>query len=102
IQKVVKVPPNAARHADYARRVARAARQLRRYFQDLGLGLARDKGRLHGQRLDRGRIRALVLKGDPRMLVARKMARLTDLFLGVVIDCSGSMAGEKLEKARLF
>jgi hypothetical protein len=43
-----------------------------------------------------------VLKGDPRFLIARRIERFTDLFLGVVIDCSGSMAGESMAKAHLF
>ena len=102
LTQIVKLPHNPAQHADYARRVARAARQLRRYFQDLGLGLKTDRGRLRGHHLDRTRIRALVLRRDPRLLQARKVDRFTDLFMGVAIDCSGSMAGEKLEKARLF
>jgi hypothetical protein len=102
ITKIVKVHPNPARRAEYNRTVARAARQLRRYFQDLGLGLARDKGRLQGHHLDQTRIRNLVLKGDPRLMIARKMTRLTDLFLGVAIDCSGSMAGNNLVRARTF
>ncbi len=102
INTVVKLNQNPALHAEYARRVARPAKQLRRYFQDLGIGLKKDQGRLQGHHLDRSRIRALVLKGDPRLLVARKMQRVTDLFLGVAIDCSGSMAGAKLEQARLF
>jgi hypothetical protein len=102
IDKVIKLTHNPAKHADYARRVARPARFLRRYFQDLGLGLLPVRGRIQGRHFDRTRTRDLILKGDPRVLIARKIQRATDLFLGVVIDCSGSMAGEKMEKARLF
>ena len=102
ITNIVKVPHDPARHAPYARQVARAARQLRRYFQDLGLGLVPQRGRLQGRMFDRTRTRALVLRGDPRVLIRRKVERTTDLFVGVVIACSGSMAGDKLEKAKLF
>jgi len=36
-------------------------------------------------------------------VIARRLASYTDLFLGLVIDCSGSMASnESMEKARLF
>jgi hypothetical protein len=52
--------------------------------------------------VDRTRIRDFILKGDPRLLIARNVARATDLFLGVAIDCSGSMFGPNLEKAKLF
>ena len=102
ITNVVKVPHDPARHAPYAHQVARAARQLRRYFQDLGLGLVPQRGRLRGRAFDRTRTRALVLRGDPRVLISRKVERATDLFVGVLIDCSGSMTGDKLEKAKLF
>jgi Mg-chelatase subunit ChlD len=44
-----------------------------------------------------------VLHNDPRILMARELQSQTDLFLGVVIDCSGSMAGfQSMEKAKLF
>jgi hypothetical protein len=48
-------------------------------------------------------VRAVVLRGDPRMLIARELHLRTDLFLGVLIDCSGSMSsGDNIEKAKLF
>jgi hypothetical protein len=102
IDHVIKLTHNPAKHAEYAKRVARPARLLRRYFQDLGLGLLPVRGRIQGRHFDRTRTKDLILKGDLRLLIARKIQRATDLFLGVVIDCSGSMAGEKMEKARLF
>jgi nitric oxide reductase activation protein len=102
IDTVVKAAHDPAAHAEYARRVARAARLLRQYFEGLGLGMRPDRMRVRGRQLDRTRIRDLVLKADPRMLVARRVERLTDLFLGVLIDCSGSMMGDRIEKARLF
>jgi Mg-chelatase subunit ChlD len=79
-----------------------AARRLRRYFDDLGLVAKPQKRRLQGRVVDRGRIRDLAVKGDPRVMVARHTERATDLFIGVAIDCSGSMGGAKMEKARLF
>jgi cobalamin biosynthesis protein CobT len=82
--------------------VARPAKFLRQYFKHLGLGMKPDRGRLQGRHFDRTRAKDLVLRGDPRFLISRRMDRNTDLFLGVVIDCSGSMAGESMEKARLF
>lgn len=102
INKIVKIPHDPVRHATYAAKIARAARQLRRYFQNLGLGLKPQRGRLQGRQLDRAKTRDLVLKGDPRLLISRKIERFTDLFMGVAIDCSGSMAGDKLERAKLF
>jgi hypothetical protein len=103
ITTVKPVPFDAAQHARYAEQVARPAQQMRRYFRDLGLGPKPQRFRMRGKSLDRTRIKAVVLRGDPRMLIARELRRYTDLFLGVVIDCSGSMASNRhLEKAKLF
>lgn len=102
IKNIQPVRHDPAAHAVYAKRVAKAARQLRQQFQNLGLGLRPERFRVQGRILDRGRLRDLIVKRDPRILIARKTERITDLFLGVLIDCSGSMAGNKIEQARLF
>ncbi len=89
--------------APYKRRVEHPASVLRGYLSELGLGFEAERARLSGKRLDRSRLFGLVVRGDPRVLVARKLVNLRDLFLGVVIDCSGSMqSGGNIEKAKLF
>jgi hypothetical protein len=103
ITNVVPKMHDPVRHAAYADRVARHAEKMRRYLRQLGLGLEPQRLRVRGKSFDRTRARAVVLRGDPRMLVARELRMQTDLFLGVLIDCSGSMAsGENIEKAKLF
>jgi hypothetical protein len=102
ITKVQVIPHNPAEHAKYARQVTRPAQQLRRYFENLGFGLRAHPRRLQGRSVERGRLRRMVLTGDPRVLISRQIKRYTDLFMGVIIDCSGSMAGASMEKARLF
>ncbi len=102
ITRIEKLQADPAEHAHLARKVAPAARQLRRYFQDLGRVRRPQRCRLQGRQLDRGRLRDLLLRADPRVLIARPTEQLTDLFLGVAIDCSGSMSGTKIEKARHF
>ena len=102
IEKVVKLPHDPAQHAVYARKIAREAVLLRQSLRKLGLGMRPEKFRTQGRRFDRTRANALILKGDPRVLWARSPHRFTDLFLGVVVDCSGSMAGDRMEKAKTF
>jgi hypothetical protein len=103
ITQVVPVPFDPAKHADYAQRVARHARRMRRYLERLGLAMRQERYRVRGRSVDRTRTRALVLHGDPRLLIARHLRIQTDLFLGVLVDCSGSMqSGNNIEKARLF
>ena len=59
--------------------------------------------RLRGNRLDRGALRSAVIKRDPRILQCREPEFETDLFIGMCIDCSGSMQyDENIEKAKMF
>jgi hypothetical protein len=103
LTEIVPMPFDRARHARYAQQVARHADRLRRYLIQLGLGLEPQRFRTSGKNFDRTRARALVLRGDPRMLIAREVRLHTDLFLGVLIDCSGSMSSnDNIEKAKLF
>jgi hypothetical protein len=100
---VVPKQHDPARHGQYAQQVARQAERMRRYLWQLGLGPVQQRFRVRGRSFDRTRARAVVLRGDPRMLIACETKPRTDLFLGVLIDCSGSMASEgNIEKAKLF
>jgi cobalamin biosynthesis protein CobT len=76
---------------------------LRRFFDDLGHALVPRHMRMSGRRLDRGRLLPLILRADPRVLIAREAQVQRDVFVGVVIDCSGSMASrDNIERAKLF
>ncbi len=103
IKQVVRVGYEPSKHRALADRVRRSAGTLRSYLERLGLHLQPQRLRLRGRRVDAPRTRALVTRGDPRVLIAREIQVKTDLFIGVVIDCSGSMAsGENMPRARLF
>ncbi|MCE9532012.1 MAG: HEAT repeat domain-containing protein [Planctomycetes bacterium] len=103
ITETVPMTYDPAAHGSYAMQVARPARLFRTFLNKLGVGLRQQKFRLSGKSFDRSRARAVVLRGDPRMLIARELHIITDLFIGVVIDCSGSMANNaNIEKAKLF
>lgn len=103
ITNVVPKLHDPVKHASYAQRVTRQADKMRRVLLQLGLGLVPQKLRVQGKSFDRGRTRAMVLKRDPRVLIAREVRYTTDLFLGVLLDCSGSMSSnDNIEKAKLF
>ena len=103
ITHVVRMPFDPTAHRDYAQRVARPARMMRRYLEELGLRHVRQPMRLRGARLDRSRILPLVTRGEPRVLLQRELETMTDIFVGIVIDCSGSMASrDNMERARQF
>lgn len=103
ITKVEKVPVDAQAHRSIAVEVRRHSTRLRSYLDALGLSLVPRRARLRGRSFDRTRTKAVVLRRDPRMLVARELEIHNDLFIGVVIDCSGSMvSGNSMTKAHHF
>lgn len=103
INVVQRVRGDGESYHRIATAVARHATRLRAHLDELGLRWERAHARLSGHALDRGRLRALVTRNDPRILIARQAVRRTDLFLGTLIDCSGSMqAGDNIERARQF
>lgn len=103
IRTVIPVPFRPELHAKYARQVAASARGMRAYFERLGLRHARIRFRTRGHRVDQARLHRLAVHSDPKVLIARKMEIQTDLFLGIVIDCSSSMSvNDNIEKAKLF
>lgn len=102
IENVVKVAPDPVSHRAVAREVDRHARRLRAHLAQLGLSHVPRRMRLTGRRLDVTRIRPLVTRSDPRILVARETRRVNDLFLALVIDCSGSMQGASMKRAHAF
>lgn len=103
ITNVRKVKGSPDEHRKLVAEVNRHSVRLRAHLDDLGLRWLPVKARTKGHALDRGRLRSLITHGDPRILQARTPTRRTDLFLGTLIDCSGSMsAGNNLERARKF
>ncbi len=103
ITNVQRLKRDEEQHHAYAIRVARWSRYLRERLRELGLAFVPDRRRLTGRRLDRSQLLPLVVRGEPRILVSRRRVVKTDLFLGVLVDCSGSMElNESLEKAKLF
>ena len=61
---------------------------MREYFARMGLASEPQRLRTTGRALDRARLEAVVIRGDPRVLIARKITVRADLFLGLAIDCS--------------
>jgi hypothetical protein len=92
ITDVRRVPRKPDAHRKLARELTRHSTRLRMYLCELGLNLRPHHARLRGRSFDRTRIQAVVVRHDPRMLIARELEVHNDLFIGVLIDCSGSMA----------
>jgi hypothetical protein len=103
IARVERVRGDGAEHRKLAHEVSRHAVRLRALLDDLGLRWEPARARLSGRAIDRTRLKPLVTRSDPRILQARTPVRRTDLFLGTLIDCSGSMqAAGNIDRARRF
>lgn len=103
ISRVVPLSHDPVAHRRLASQVARHSLRMRSYFERMGLRYEPQGARVRGRAVDRSRIESLVVRGDPRVLMMREPRLRTDLFLGIVVDCSGSMAiGPSMTKARLF
>lgn len=103
ISRVTRVRGAEEDHRQIAHQVSRHSARLRTYLDELGLRWEPMRARTQGRALDKTRLRALVTRNDPRILIARNPVRKTDLFLGTLIDCSGSMSvGGNLDRAKRF
>ncbi len=105
ITKVVRVETKTDRevHRQLANQVARHSTRLRGYLDELGLRWEPARARTQGRAIDKTRLRALVTRNDPRILIARTPIRKTDLFVGTIVDCSGSMqARDNIGRAKRF
>lgn len=103
IEHIERIFGDRGSYRKIASEVQREARSFRRFLQELGLVSVMHTRRTRGNRLDRSMLKKLVLQGDPRVLKIREPQLETDLFIGILIDCSGSMAyQEHIEKAKVF
>lgn len=82
--------------------VASPARRLQRVFETLGHTVTRERRRPTGHRIDRTGAPGQLVRSDPRVLQRRAVRRDADLFVGLVVDCSGSMGGDRMVRARRF
>lgn len=102
LTKVQPVTRDPAAHQAVTSTVARHATRLRETLEHLGLGYVPTGARLRGHAIDRSRLEHGIIRGDPRLLRAREIELTSDLFLGVVVDCSGSMSGPNIARAMRF
>jgi hypothetical protein len=101
LQDVQTLAFDPGAHAPLVAAVARPARKLRQQLRAGATSTQVVRARLRG-RFDPGRARALVTRRDPRIMAARRVVPAAGVFLGVLVDCSSSMDGRHLERAKLF
>ena len=77
-------------------------RTLRAYFERLGRSVVDEYASRRGRRVDMGQIRSACFRPSLNLLVNTKEVQRADLYIGLLIDRSGSMYGQKLETAKAF
>jgi len=102
LPKEQTLTPNPTAHTDIVASVRKNARRLRAHFERLGRKVTEQRASRRGQRIDLGRVRTAALTGTPNLLVHSRDEVLANAYVGVLIDRSGSMDGEKIELAKRF
>ncbi len=103
ITDIVALPHDAVAHRAVATLAQRGAALLRSALLDLGMRAVVQRRRLSGRSVDRAGLGSAISKRDPRILRRRVDTPAPDLFIGVAVDCSGSMQAEnRIETARVF
>src|SRR5262249_49657677 len=90
------------RHAQVVAQIHQHIRRLRSYIARLSTRTIEEYAARRGQRLDLLQARKVVYRSNPNLLVFAHEAVHADLYLGVLIDRSGSMDGEKMQLASTF
>lgn len=96
------LPFDPAGHAAVVARVRKHIRHLRTYLERLGQRTVDQYASRRGHRVDVVQARKAIVAPSPNLLVFGQDEPHPDAYLGVLIDRSGSMEGEKIERARAF
>jgi cobalamin biosynthesis protein CobT len=89
-------------HRELVERVRIHIRHLRSYLEQLGKKTVEDFAYRQGRRIDVAQARKAAIIGTPDLMIYSQEEVFPDLYLGVLIDRSGSMEGEKLKLAKSF
>ncbi len=103
IQTIERIAFDPQGWAMLSRSVASPARLLSQFLSDLGFRHQPQRRRLAGYRLDRQGLTQAMVRKDPRVMISRIREVQNDLFVGIAIDCSGSMSySDNIELAKRF
>ena len=102
LPKEERLANDAEKHAAIAAAVRKQTRSLRRYLERLGCTTIEEYAVRRGSRLDVLQARKIVFRPTANLLVHVHDEYRPDLYMGILIDRSGSMHGEKIERAKAF
>ncbi|MBM4091025.1 MAG: hypothetical protein FJ276_16625 [Planctomycetes bacterium] len=96
------LPFDPVGHAALLQGIREHARRLRCYFERLARRHVEEYGTRSGRRLDLAQIRSIALSRRLNIMVRGYEQVGADAYLGILVDRSGSMTGDKLERAKKF
>ena len=102
LTKEQTLPYDPARHTQLVATVRKHIRRLRSFLERLGRRSVEEYASRRGRRLDLTQARKVPYIRTPNLLVFSRDEVLPDAYLGILIDRSGSMKGEKLDRAKAF
>ena len=89
-------------HQALVSQIRKHVRRMRTYFERLGTQTVDEYASRRGRRLDLAQVRNVLLRRDPNLLVHTHDEIGPDAYIGILIDRSGSMGGEKMRRAKAF
>ncbi len=102
LKKKIRLDVDHEKNQALVASVRKHIRLLRPYFEKLGKKLIEEYASRQGKRLDIVQARRLAYAPVSNLLVSVREEKAPDLYLGLLIDRSGSMDGEKIERAKAF
>jgi HEAT repeat protein len=93
---------NADAHAALVAGIRKHVRRLRRYLERLAAVRVEQFASHRGRRLDLAQVRHVPVSGKLGILVRSHEQAAANAYIGVLVDRSGSMDGEKIERAKTF
>lgn len=102
IQREEELKPDVFAYTQRLVTIRKYIRKMRSFFERLGRQTVEVYASRRGRRLDMAQVRSMVLLQKPNVLVDSVEDTLPDLYVGLLIDRSGSMAGERMNRAQMF
>ncbi len=102
LEKEETIPFDPAAYAALVATIRKHVRRLRAYLERLGKRRVEEFASRRGRRLDLAQAKRTAFSRSPNLLVFETEELAADAYIGILIDRSGSMGRERMERAKSF